>query len=119
MTDEHKGPCGEYCAVVDECAARGAEIERLMRERDEALRRRIVYSPDAKALSDRADAAERKVEKLREALKDATASVVAATSLLQRGGKKAAPSNKMFDQMVRDYMAASERARAALKETKG
>lgn len=36
MADEHKGPCGVFCAVVDECAARGAEIERLTRERDEA-----------------------------------------------------------------------------------
>ena len=45
------------------------KVKQLTRERDEALRRRIVYSPDAKALSDRADAAERKVEKLREALK--------------------------------------------------
>lgn len=29
MSDKHIGPCGKYCAVVDECDARGHEITRL------------------------------------------------------------------------------------------
>jgi hypothetical protein len=49
------------------------------------------------------------------ALVDVTACLVAAVSLLERGGKKAAPSNKMFDQMIVDYKNCIERARAALK----
>ena len=48
---------------------------------------------------------------------DLCASLAAAISLLERGGKavkKAAPSDKMFDQMLDDYRASLERARAAL-----
>ena len=48
-----------------------------------------------------------------EALRCTTASLVAAISLLERGGKKAAPSDKMFDQMLVDYRNAVEKARAA------
>lgn len=47
---------------------------------------------------------------------DLLASLVAAVSLLKRGSKKAAPSNRMFDQMIADYERAIERGRAALKE---
>ncbi len=46
------------------------------------------------------------------------ASLAAAISLLERGGKaakKAAPSDKMFDQMLLGYKTALELARAALK----
>ena len=57
-------------------------------------------------------------EKLLAVLKDVTAHLVAAHSLLTRtadfGGKKAAPSNKMFDQMLIDYEASANRGRAAL-----
>lgn len=45
------------------------------------------------------------------------ASLAAAISLLERGGKaakKAAPSDKMFDQMIVDYKRSLEHARAAL-----
>jgi hypothetical protein len=42
-------------------------------------------------------------EHLHRELLDSTASLAAAISLLERGGKKAAPSDKMFDQMVKDY----------------
>lgn len=52
-----------------------------------------------------------------EALVDVSVSLAAAVSLLGKGGKsakKAAPSDRMFDQMVKDYSASLERARAAL-----
>lgn len=45
------------------------------------------------------------------------ASLAAAISLLERGGKEAAPSDKMFDQMLTDYRAALEAGRAALPRT--
>ena len=48
---------------------------------------------------------------------DLAAHLAAAISLLKNGGKaakKAAASDKMFDQMVRDYEACLERARARL-----
>lgn len=44
--------------------------------------------------------------------------LAAAISLLEKGGKaakKAAPSDKMFDQMLKDYRSSLSRARAALK----
>jgi hypothetical protein len=59
-------------------------------------------------------AAER--DALREAGLDALASLVAAHSLLKAGGKKAAPSDKMFEQMLRDYEASIQRARAVLAQ---
>lgn len=48
---------------------------------------------------------------------DLLASLVAAVSLLKRGSKKAAPSDRMFDQMIADYERSIERGRAALKES--
>lgn len=56
------------------------------------------------------------VSDLSEALLDTLASLVAAVSLLERGGKKAAPSDKMFEMMLADYRASIHRARAVLKE---
>lgn len=41
-------------------------------------------------------------------------SLAAAISLLERSPKKAAPSNKMFDQMLVDYRAALDTARAEM-----
>lgn len=55
------------------------------------------------------------------ALNDVGASLTAAISLLERGGKaakKAAPSDRMFDQMLKDYSASLERARATLAALK-
>ena len=56
-------------------------------------------------------------ERERRVIVDLAAHLAAAISLLERGGnaaKKAAPSDKMFDQMLTDYRASLERARAAL-----
>lgn len=65
------------------------------------------------------DAARAEAARLREAGLDALASLVAAHSLLKAGGKKAAPSDKMFAQMLRDYKASINRARAALAQKEG
>ena len=51
---------------------------------------------------------------LLEALRGTTAALVAAISLLERGGKKAAPSDKMFFQMLKDYTKAAEAGRVAI-----
>ncbi|WP_155897713.1 hypothetical protein [Aureimonas ureilytica] len=56
---------------------------------------------------------------LLEATKDTLASLTAAVSLLKRGSKKAAPSDKIFDQMILDHEASIERARAALSKAEG
>ncbi len=55
---------------------------------------------------------------LLEALTGATAALVAAHSLLVRGGKKAAPSNKMFAQMLMDYQKSIDISRAAIARFK-
>lgn len=55
-----------------------------------------------------------RIDQLTEALKDTLAHLVAATSLLERGGKEGAPSDRMFNTMVDDYNKSIERARAVL-----
>ena len=57
-----------------------------------------------------------RIAELEAALSDATAHLVAAVSLLERGGKKAAPSNTMFAQMLVDHKNSIERGRAALEK---
>jgi hypothetical protein len=44
------------------------------------------------------------------------AALAAAISLLEHGGKMAAPSDKMFEQMLVDYRKALEAGRAAFKQ---
>lgn len=83
--------------VSEHCAARAADAI-LIRLRGEADYHRA------------------RAERLAEVLLGATASLVAATSLLERGGKRAAPSDKMFAQMLADYRAAAEVARQALAQ---
>jgi hypothetical protein len=57
-----------------------------------------------------------RIAELEAALKETAFCLLAAVSLLERGGKKAAPSNKIFEQMLVDYKNGVERARAALGE---
>jgi predicted phage gp36 major capsid-like protein len=71
------------------------------------------------ALTDQLEAARDDTKKAVEAAVDAGASLAAAISLLERGGRKAAPSNKMFDQMLVDYRNSLERTRTALAEIEG
>lgn len=50
-------------------------------------------------------------------LRDVVSSLAAAISLLEKGGKaakKAAPSDRMFDQMILDYKASLERGKSEL-----
>ena len=56
---------------------------------------------------------------LLEALKTVTSHLVAAHSLLERGGKKAAASDRMFAQMMKDYEKAFEAGRAAIAKAGG
>jgi hypothetical protein len=42
---------------------------------------------------------------------DVLAHLVAAVSLLESGGRKAAPSDKMYRQMLKDYKASIDRGR--------
>ena len=69
----------------------------------------------------RTERAESDLAAARALLMDVMRSLAAAISLLERGGKqakKAAPSDKMFDQMLVDYRNSLERGCAALAEGK-
>jgi hypothetical protein len=91
--------------IIDDAQAIGRSAEAcmgMMNQRDEAITR--------------AEAAERERDKLRQISVDVLSSLVAAVSLLERSPKKAAPSDKMFDQMIADYKASISRARAALNQ---
>jgi len=59
-----------------------------------------------------------RIKELRRTLINTVANLRAAISLLENGGKKAAPSDKMFEIMLSDYRAAADRAAALLRETK-
>ena len=68
------------------------------------------------AMPDRVAELEAENARLYESTMDCLASLCAAHSLLSRSPKTAAPSDKMFDQMLADYAATIGRTRAALKE---
>lgn len=98
--------CKAECADAI-CALTPADALAAQAARDERMR------------AEGARAAEARIERLVENLISAAASLAAAISLLERSGmavKKAAPSNRMFDQMLIDYRATLESARAALRE---
>jgi uncharacterized coiled-coil DUF342 family protein len=83
----------------------------------EAQARRIAdLRKEADMMHSEYKTANARIAELEAALKDTTVCLLAAVSLLESGGKKAAPSNKMFDQMLVDYKNGVERARAALGE---
>ena len=90
---ELEGEVEKWKANHDEMVKRNA----LLRDRpDLPLERTKAYG---RFIAGR-DAALADNERLREALTDVGAHLVAATSLLKKGGKKAAPSDKMFHMMI-------------------
>lgn len=60
-------------------------------------------------------ALQQRIATLEAACMTTTASLVAAVSLLERGGKKAAPSDTMFKVMLSDYNKSIEAGRTALR----
>ena len=120
-TDEDDNE-GRGYGSVDVAEILSAEVVRL-RERIAALEAEQDASCNAEELRqtrvDR-DALRAEQDALQQVLVDVTAHLVAAHSLLKRGGKKAAGSDKMFTIMLKDYEASIERGRnvvrAALKE---
>ena len=59
------------------------------------------------------------IVRLREVVMEVTVSLIACHSLLSRGGKRAAASNKMFEIMLSDYEKAIEVGCAALQPKEG
>ena len=97
---------GELADALEAQARRIAELEALLRQTNEGYAECIATREDYRA----------RITELEAAPKDTTVRLVAAISLLERGGKKAAPSNTMFEQILVDYKNGVERARAALGE---
>ena len=95
------------------CEQMGARIVALEAARDAEANDEITTMERDAAIRER-DAARAEAARLRGAGLDALATATAAHSLLSRGGKRAAPSDMMFLQMLSDYEASITRARAAL-----
>lgn len=85
----------------------------------DANRSAFTYLRRAQAAEAERDALADKLAKAVEASIDIAASLAAAISLLERGGKKAAASDRMFAQMLLDYNASLDRFRTTLAELKG
>lgn len=86
---------------------------------DHAATHEIIFGKQFRSEEERQAAAElRRLsasnDELIEALKNVTVHLVAAHSLLQRGGKKAAASDKIFNIMLADYEKSFEVGRAAI-----
>ena len=64
----------------------------------------------------RADHVDAMLKAEREKAIPVAASLAAAISLLERGGKVAAPSNKMFEQMLKDYRRSLDDFRALIEK---
>ena len=98
-----------------------AEVRQLTADRDQlaeqlALREPSALEKDMQVIMAQNNALLANLAVAQNAATDAASSLAAAISLLRRGGKKAAPSDKMFEQMLLDYEAALERTRAALAQ---
>jgi hypothetical protein len=87
----------------------GRELARLVIEADDVVEELTV----------RIEELEAKLAKTGEALLDSAAHLCSATSLLERGGKKAAPSDKIFKQILKNYNRNLKRTRATLAELTG
>lgn len=109
---------GAAKATTAYVAAAEAERDRLKMELVAEVVRREEANAYGDAEHDRALAAEAKCDALREAAIGAAAALAAAISLLERTPKatKAAPSDRMFDQMLSDYRAALEVTRRAFTQ---
>lgn len=79
------------------------------------IRRMAIEDPREALIASQAA----RIRELEEGLIGTTASLVATVSLLERGGKRAAPSDKMFTTMLADYNASIESARSLLPRKGG
>ena len=73
-----------------------------------------ISTSDKLEAADEIERLRARVAELDDVLMRTLVSLVAAIDLLKAGGKAAAPSNKMFDQMIKDYEKAVSNARKQL-----
>lgn len=103
------------CVAVCPDAPRGRACKNCERHREWAAYADHVRAALFAARDDMVAEAVKADAELDEAFRDVTASLVAAVSLLRGGGKKAAPSDKMFAIMLDDYEKSIEAARSILR----
>jgi septal ring factor EnvC (AmiA/AmiB activator) len=116
--DIQEGSTAIYAMDLDLKNA-ASSIEALERDAKAHEKEITVWSENYAAMERKLEAARAATKKAVDAAVDAGASLAAAISLLERGGRKAAPSNKMFDQMLVDYRNSLERTCTALAEIRG
>lgn len=94
-TDTHTGSGLEITAIelIDVQVAAGREIKQMIQSQASGKPGQLLVERDA--------------------FIGVLASLTAAISLLEAGGKQAAPSNKMFEMMIADYKKALDIGRAA------
>jgi hypothetical protein len=120
----HAGQIGYLRADI--AAAREAElraeVERLKSERLYIIGWNDGWQECESQMKAEAARLRAMLDEVQETALDVAASLSAAISLLERGGKaakKAAPSDRMFDIMLNDYRTSLEKARAALGHIAG
>lgn len=109
--DRMANTCADAAAEIERQAARIAE---LTAERDEARAGCAQMEKAWEGNQDLLAAAEARSVELETKMIGVVAALSAAVSLLERSPKTAAPSDKMFDQMLEDYTRALATARTAL-----
>jgi hypothetical protein len=100
--------CTEAISAIEALEAEVEDLGKIAREQNDFF---VAKRTELIEVAERRDI-------LENVLTRTAASLAAAISLLERGGesaKKAAPSNKMFDQMLADYRRALDGARKALE----
>jgi uncharacterized coiled-coil protein SlyX len=102
--------------ALDVASRSWGECQRMLEQTEAKLR---TAEEIGRAFEEDAGQTREKLAKAVEAAVDTAASLAAAISLLEKGGKKAAASDKMFNQMLIDYRASLQRARTTLAELKG
>ena len=105
----------EENARLREESARLRELVVSAREENARLRNdNFEWLQQLSATNHQLEKEPKEIQKLRKTLIGVLAGFVASVDLLERGGKKAAPSDKMFAQMLDDYKNRIERGRAAV-----
>jgi hypothetical protein len=101
--------------ALREESARLRELVVSAREENARLRNdNFEWLQQLSATNHQLEKEQKEIQKLRRTLIGVLAGFVASVELLERGGKKAAPSDKMFAQMLKDYKNRIERGRAAV-----
>ena len=115
MTNEEREEAADEITRLREENARLRELVVSAREENACLRNdNFEWLQQLSATNHQLEKEPKEIQELRKTLIGVLAGFVASVDLLERGGKKAAPSDKMFAQTLVDYKNRIERGRAAV-----